>query len=316
MNTSIKSKVVRGVAVIAFTTFITSCAHNPSTSSGQSIHACSNNPYMMKYNCSISKIQSAAENGDADAQYALGYMYYYGIDTVRDKDTAELWIQRSAAQGQPLAKKAWSLINTGATFDDLHQAATGNISERQANTIVQQEPADVDKMNATVPTQPITTLLPAYHPSQSENNANSLNAKNPTSTQNVSNNTTSQPDAIHDPRLSSNAQPVVATAAPQVPTNNTAANTNNGYTVQLMASDKLSDVKDYIAAHQLDGKANYYQTQLNGKPWYMLTYGQYPTETQAEAALQNMPINLQHHHPWVKSVTIVQQEVQLQKVIG
>ena len=89
---------------------LSSCSH-PSSSSGSSDDvfankpSCSSNPYLMKYHCSITAIQEAAENGNADAQYALGYMYYYGINAAQDRKTAELWIQRAAAQGQPLAKK-------------------------------------------------------------------------------------------------------------------------------------------------------------------------------------------------------------------
>ena len=51
-------------------------------------------------------MEQAAEKNDPDAEYALGYMYYNGIGTVSDPDTAYIWIQRAADQGQPLAVKA------------------------------------------------------------------------------------------------------------------------------------------------------------------------------------------------------------------
>lgn len=44
-------------------------------------------------------------------QYALGYMYFYGIGTVRDTDVALLWIRRVAAQEQPLAIRATQILN-------------------------------------------------------------------------------------------------------------------------------------------------------------------------------------------------------------
>src|SRR3990167_5127501 len=121
----LKSTFIRGTAVIALTALMTGCQHSPATHStyqppGAPV-TCSTNVYLAKYGCSLERVQVAAENGSADAQYALGYMYFYGIGTVQDKQTASLWIQRSAAQGQPLAKKAWTLINTGATFTDLHR---------------------------------------------------------------------------------------------------------------------------------------------------------------------------------------------------
>ena len=324
---NIKSTVVCSVAVIALTALMTGCQHAPSSNNSpqsSASPACSANPYLMKYGCSLSKIQQAAENGSADAQYALGYMYYYGIDTAKDRQTAELWIQRSAAQGQPLAKKAWSLINSGATFTDLHHAASESPAARGVgDTIVQQENVDVSSMNSSVPSEPITNHLPAYH-QESNNTSGSTSADNQSSNT-ASNSTQSQSSppplsenqkSVSDPRLSSNSDPVAATesknktAAPM----KVASNNSGAYTIQLMGSDKLNDVKTFTAAHHLSDSAHYYRTQLNGKSWYMLTYGQYPTAMQAEAALQKLPGNLQNHHPWVKSFATVQKEVQMQKI--
>lgn len=322
--------ILCGVAGIALTALMTGCQHPPASNNTQSSYkpACSGNPYLMKYGCSISKIQQAAENGSADAQYALGYMYYYGIDTVKDRETAELWIQRSAAQGQPLAKKAWSLINSGTAFTDLHRAASEASagSGGAGNTIVQQDPADVDKMNSNVPSEPITNHLPAYHQSQSDNQSGvavgsvnkttaantqpSSGVENPVQPQNRPPLSENRSKFINDPRLASNAHPVVASYAPA----KVALNTTEKYTIQLMGSDRLSDVKAFTAAHHLGNKTHYYRTQLNGKSWYMLTYGQYSTAKQAEAALRGLPDNLQNHHPWVKAFATVQKEVRMQKI--
>lgn len=320
---NIKSTIVCGVAVIALTGLMTGCQHPPTSNGSPYNHpgTCSNNPYLMKYDCSITRIQEAAENGSADAQYALGYMYYYGIDTVKDRQTAELWIQRSAAQGQPLAKKAWSLINSGATFTDLHRAASepSPATRGVGDTIVQQESVDVNKMNSVVPSAPITSELPAYQAAPSDNQSTTSNST--TYTPPLSEN---HPKSINDPRLSSHSHPVVASitkdaaataTSPAVTTPvKVASNTQGEYTIQLMGSDQLSDVKAFTSAHHLGNKAHYYRTQMHGKSWYMLTYGQYPTATQAEAALQKLPENLQNHHPWVKAFATVQKEVQMQKL--
>ncbi|OGT43755.1 MAG: hypothetical protein A3F13_08440 [Gammaproteobacteria bacterium RIFCSPHIGHO2_12_FULL_40_19] len=355
---NIKSTLVCGVAVIALTALMTGCQHPPTSNSSQSSHVpgCASNPYLMKYGCSITKIQQAAENGSADAQYALGYMYYYGIGTAKDRETGELWIQRSAAQGQPLAKKAWSLINSGATFTDLHREVSEGAPPTRGvgDTIVQQEPVDVDKMNSTVPTAPITSQLPAYNHAQSENTSGSVGSTSNTTAANQPTNSTENPvpsqgmpplsdnhsKSINDPRLSNNAAPIVAQAtkdasaaavaanAPMKVGSNVSAaadmsastpvkvasNSAREYTIQLMGSTHLSEVKAFVAAHQLGDKAHYYRTQLAGKSWYMLTYGQYPTAMQANAALRGLPENLQNHHPWVKALATVQKEVQMQKV--
>src|ERR1700738_4737354 len=56
---------------------------------------------------SFDQIKAAAENGDADAQYALGYMFYYGKGgALKDNLEAKKWISKAAAQKQPQAMKA------------------------------------------------------------------------------------------------------------------------------------------------------------------------------------------------------------------
>jgi DamX protein len=85
----------------------------PRYASAQVTPACQHDPYLLRYHCSVEAVQSAASQGDADAQYALGYMYYYGINTVKDHDLAHLWIGRAAKQGQPLAKQALVLMQDG-----------------------------------------------------------------------------------------------------------------------------------------------------------------------------------------------------------
>ena len=73
--------------------------------------SCANNAYLQRYDCSLSAMQQAAMQGDADAQYGLGYMYYYGVDTAVDKGAAKIWINKAAAQGQPLALQAQTMLD-------------------------------------------------------------------------------------------------------------------------------------------------------------------------------------------------------------
>lgn len=62
------------------------------------------------YRDSFIRLKPEAEYGDKDAQYAIGYMYYYGKGVYEDKDRAKYWIQRAASQGQPLAIAAMAAI--------------------------------------------------------------------------------------------------------------------------------------------------------------------------------------------------------------
>jgi DamX protein len=61
---------------------------------------------------SFDQIKVAAEHGDADAQYALGYMFYYGKGGApKDSSLARMWIEKAAARKQSQAVKALALMN-------------------------------------------------------------------------------------------------------------------------------------------------------------------------------------------------------------
>lgn len=45
-----------------------------------------------------------------DAEYAVGYMYYYGLGVAQDSDVGNFWISRAANRGNVCAQKALALI--------------------------------------------------------------------------------------------------------------------------------------------------------------------------------------------------------------
>jgi hypothetical protein len=96
--------------------FLVGCAQtaaasqNTASSSAVAVAECQKNTFLQRYGCSLERVERAAETNDPDAEYALGYMYYNGIGTVRDPDTAVVWIKRAAQQGQPLAISAMTAI--------------------------------------------------------------------------------------------------------------------------------------------------------------------------------------------------------------
>lgn len=52
-----------------------------------------------------------AVDGNAEAQYGIGYMYYYGYGVQQDTDTGLFWISRSADQHYPPAIQALGVIH-------------------------------------------------------------------------------------------------------------------------------------------------------------------------------------------------------------
>jgi len=58
------------------------------------------------YKVAYQQLLPLAQQGNADAQYAVGYMLYYGKGVDRNEAKARDWMNKAAAQGQPAAKKA------------------------------------------------------------------------------------------------------------------------------------------------------------------------------------------------------------------
>jgi TPR repeat protein len=65
---------------------------------------------VQNYRQAFVHLKPEAEKGQLDAEYAVGYMYYYGQGVVEDRVKACGWITRAAKAGQPDAVLALKRI--------------------------------------------------------------------------------------------------------------------------------------------------------------------------------------------------------------
>jgi len=65
------------------------------------------------YRRAFIRLMPEARKGRPDAQYAIGYMYYYGQGVVESKKKAWIWINKAAQAGQPDAVQAVKILNNG-----------------------------------------------------------------------------------------------------------------------------------------------------------------------------------------------------------
>lgn len=323
---------LKGVLVLTCGSLLTACAntsstHNQPSASAQNnttiaSSACIGNAYLQKYGCSMQRIQKAARAGDPDAQYALGYMYYYGVGTISDKQTAKQWIGRAAGQGQPLAVKAEQLMSGGQGLDSLHRYhANGLISNssraRQANSYT--PTPSVQALNNAKPSEPIAKVLPNYKRSNQAKTVIRSMRKNTA-------------PAASEP--ASTTKPTVEPITSRYHRSNTTTAWNQGrgaitaterrmmevpkrhYTLQLMGGRNLPAIRSFVRKNHLEGKAEFYSAKLNNKNWYMLVYGNYSTVSQARNAEKDMPLALRKMHPWIKSYRIVHDEIRLRRIVS
>lgn len=64
-----------------------------------------------QYNEAFSVLMPAARKGNPEAQYAIGYMYFYGKGTQQNTLLAQQWFEKSAKQDYPQAKTALQLLS-------------------------------------------------------------------------------------------------------------------------------------------------------------------------------------------------------------
>lgn len=307
---------VLSVSAVAFCTLLTGCAHkanhgSAATGTFAGTKACQSNAFLQRYGCSLDRVEQAAESDDPDAMYALGYMYYYGIGTVKDKDTAVVWIQRAAGLNQPLAIKAMEIIyhksfprQGRATMSKAHLAKKGlpNL-EPKGDTLQtgRQQFADAKKQMIPDQIQQARYIKPA---------AKTVVAKAET-----------QPKTEAKPLAGQSASNWVGADQPaeQVVASHTAEGiTEKGkkhYTLQIMASRQIGAIKDFLARYPLGTQASYYHTYYQNKNWYVLIYGDFPSVAQAKQAIQQLPVSVKNMHPWVKSYRTVQKEILQRRVI-
>jgi DamX protein len=79
--------------------------------------------------------------------------------------------------------------------------------------------------------------------------------------------------------------------------------------VQLAGVSNKQVLSTYLLEHQLQDKARIYQSNRDGKPWYVVTLGPYTDHNAARNAIGLLSAPLQATQPWAKSIKAIQSEI-------
>ena len=218
------------------------------------------------YGVSFSTLQAAANSGSAQAQYALGYLYFYGMGTQSNTVQAIKWFQKAARQGLPAAKTALSLIQA-----------------QQANVIT-------DKTPKQTANNPIIKLGPNMSTPPSMSNRRPA--------RNRADKLLPKPKALV--RSYSFVQQPKQPARKATVTTSSNAKAGN-LTLRLYANYSLANAQAFIRNNKLQGKANIRTKQLNGKTLYVVLYGRYNSTYQARQAIKQLPASIKNNSPWIQS---------------
>jgi len=71
--------------------------------------------------------------------------------------------------------------------------------------------------------------------------------------------------------------------------------------VQIVASHDLQALQELARTLRLDAELAWFQTRREGRDWYTLVVGPYPSVARARAAVTELPAAVQRQQPWVRS---------------
>ena len=79
------------------------------------------------------------------------------------------------------------------------------------------------------------------------------------------------------------------------------------YVVQILGTSSEASAQSFVKAQ--GGDYRYFKKTLQGKPLYVVTYGNFANRDAAVAAIKNVPAKVQAGKPWPRTVGSVQQEL-------
>jgi TPR repeat protein len=232
--------------------------------------------------------RQAAEGGLGEAQYNLGIMYAAGRGVPRNPAEAAHWFRLAGEQGLAQAQHNLGVMygtGEGVPRDPalalawLSRAAAAGLAPAQFNLGVLHEhgrgtPRDVEaaiEWYARAAEQ-------GYEPARER--LGSLRARlasKPSPTATVA-------GTAGDPRG------WVETLDPK------------HYTIQVFSDTDEADVRRFVRRHLEPGLGGYFASDRQGKRWYSVVYGAYPTYAAARAAAAVLPAELRQGRPWVRKV--------------
>jgi len=80
-------------------------------------------------------------------------------------------------------------------------------------------------------------------------------------------------------------------------------------TLQLIAGHDEQGIRRFLRQHRLLGRAAWYRTVRDGRPWFVVVYGDYADRRTARAAIDKLPPALQHLQPWPRTFGDVHAEL-------
>ncbi len=212
-------------------------------------------------------LKQLADKGDPAAQYALGYLYYYGQGVEQNTGVALDWFKLSAAKGFSKAIEALQ------RHEVLQHRNNGQSNRSNAGKSVAAAQTGGGRAVEKGPQSPASASKEIVLPSE------------PTGAGPASKTRPAQPDAKSG---GDNAQQP--------------SDSSPAYAIQLMSTSSRQAAKAFIDKYGLAGKGTVFRHMVNGQAMYSVIYGHYKDPAAATADIAKLPPALRKLSPWVRRV--------------
>ncbi len=287
----------------------------------------------------LALMEPLAMQGDANAEYIIGYMYFNGYGVKANPEVARQWIERSAVQGNKNANTALDRIRAAA-----EQEKRAAEEQAQRDLAFQEEESFAAQDSFEKASNEPASWVTAFETSNSQLNSvektdhavgektlagtpQTLGEGNPdselalTSEQmkllaNPNSEITVQPQNINKMSVGteSNDSPTVAIPVPE---NSQAGDKKYGsdwilkqpptnYTIQLMAGADKQAILSFIGRQEISPQAVYFVFEGNELPLYAAIYGSFSGYSLAQQALDNLGTGVRTKSAWIRDFASIQ----------
>lgn len=285
---------VRYSLIVAASAVLLSCASTTMT------HQYMGGKYDFKngdYKQAFRKLLPVAVNGRPEAQYAVGYMYYYGYGVSQDSESGTFWMERAAQKNYPPAIEALSLIHNNAEKPPRPKESDERTMRHQI-TYPNKQPAHDDVLSS-LPQQPVKAKRVSLNTPDGDDGLVAVSLQH-----SPENNVVPAPEPEAKITVAETkpveVKPEIKPVTEEKPAPVQLAKTD--FTLQLFGAYQLSAVKNVQSQLDLRHTSHIWHTKHNGKDWYVLTYGNFATAHEAIHDKKVLPAELKDFAPWVRNV--------------
>jgi len=263
-----------------------------------------NNFYGGNYKAAAKDLHALAKAGDPEAQYALGYMYYYGMGVDKNNMIARRLISLSAEKGNIEAIKALRVLTDSnhifANVDDIAPNKDYDLASKQKGKVdtkvaaIESKPNIEEQKIAKAETQDINS-----------NEFKDITKKDMENTFKLVKFGSNKPAKV----AQKPSVPTVSTKKAINPVNSWLAKASaDAYTIQLAANKNKKVIDEFIKQNNLVNKAKVYTYNYNNEQWYAVSLGVYNEPAAAFNVLTKLPNKLKANKPWVRQLSNIKKE--------